>query len=470
MSRVRYTGFAAIVSGDPECTRYTDADILTEDGFILGFSKRGSEADQHEETVDCQGLIAYPGLINTHHHFFQACVRNLAGLDWTTLSVMEWLDRIYPIFARLNEDCFYHGSLVSLADLVKNGCTTAFDHQYCFPEHAGKRLIDRQFEAAELLGMRFHAGRGCNTLAREDGSTIPEAMRETTEAFLDDCVRLIETYHDGSPGSMRQVVVAPCQPINSLPDTFAEAARLARHYGVSLHTHLGEGETAGMRARYGMDSLDWCAQHAFLGEDVWLAHGWEFGTAEIATLAATGTGISHCPAPVYLVGEAVTAVPAMIAAGVRVSLGVDGQASNDGSNLAECIRLAYLLQCLNAGQHAHTVPTPYDFLRMGASGGADCLNRSDLGELAVGKAADFFAIDSQRLDRAGAIHSPGSLPAKVGLGGPVDLTVVAGQIVWRNGEFPGLDEAQLAAEANQVFSRTLGDVAHSYGEASSDGL
>ena len=166
------------------------------------------------EVIDASGWFLYPGLINTHHHFFQCLVRNRAELDWTKLSVIEWLDLIYPVFSRLTEDQFYHSSVVALAELIKHGCTTAFDHQYNFPKHAGSRIVDRQFEAADLLGIRFHAGRGGNTLPKFEGSTIPDEMLETTDQFIGDCERLINTYHDASRFSMRQVVVVPCQPVN----------------------------------------------------------------------------------------------------------------------------------------------------------------------------------------------------------------------------------------------------------------
>ncbi len=454
MSTVLYRNIGQLVAGDAAGTVRTGVDLLARDGMIAAI---GPALPREAEEVDCRGLTAYPGLVNTHHHFFQACVRNLPGLDWTTLSLMQWLETIYPLFARLDEDCIYHASLVSLADLVKHGCTTAFDHQYNFNRHTGSRVVDRQFEAAALLGVRLHAGRGCNTLPMSAGSTIPDTMLETTDAFLADCERLIAAYHDPAPGALRQVVVAPCQPVNSLPDTFPEAAALARKYGVQLHTHLSEGENATMLARHGMRSLDWCEEIGFVGPDVWLAHGWEFTPAEIARLAASGTGVAHCPAPVFLVGAEVTDIPAMHAAGLRLGLGVDGQASNDNSNLAECIRLAYLLQCLNARNNPVPPPAPYAFLRMASAGSAACLGRADIGELAVGKAADFFCMDLGGLEYAGAAADPLSLPAKAGFSGPAAMTVIHGRAVWRDGEFPGLDEMQLRHAADRTFTTRLGD-------------
>jgi len=165
--------------------------------------------------------------------------------------VIEWLDLIYPIFSRLDEACFYHSSIAAMSELIKHGCTTAFDHQYNFPRHAGKQLIDRQFEAASLLGMRFHAGRGSNTLPKSEGSTIPDEMCETTDEFIHDCARLIDTYHDSARFSMRQVAIAPCQPVNCYKETFTESIALARDKKVLLHSHVGEGESDVIRCLAG---------------------------------------------------------------------------------------------------------------------------------------------------------------------------------------------------------------------------
>ncbi len=433
---------------------HRDVDVLTEGATIKAIAAKLDVNPLPEGTVirDASGWFIYPGLVNTHHHFFQTFVRNRADLDWTKLSVIEWLDRIYPIFARLTEDCFYHSSLTAMAELIKHGCTTAFDHQYCFPRHAGKRIIDRQFEAAERLGMRFHAGRGGNSLPKSEGSTIPNEMLETTDEFIADCERVIDTYHDASPLSMRQVVVSPCQPVNAYRETFAESVRLARDKGVFLHTHVGEGESEVIKARYGMRTVDYLEKMGFAGPDTFYAHCWELTHDELKQLAASGTGVSHCPEPVYLVGAEVTDIPAMEAFGVRVGLGCDGAASNDNSNLMHCIHSGYMLQCLVASTREHQVPPPGDFLRYATRDGASLLGRDDIGRLAVGMAADLFAIDTRRMDYVGTRHDPISLLAKVGIGMPTDLTMINGRIVWEAGEFPGLDEAQLLFEAEAALA------------------
>jgi hydroxyatrazine ethylaminohydrolase len=429
-------------------------DLLTEGPAIRAIGP-ALTAPPGTEVIDAAGWFVYPGLVNTHHHFFQTFVRNRADLDWTKLTVIEWLDRIYPIFARLTEEAFYHSSVVAMAELIKHGCTTAFDHQYNFPRHAGSRIVDRQFQAADLFGLRFHAGRGSNTLPKSEGSTIPDEMLETTDAVLADCERLIGAYHDASPFSLRQVVVAPCQPVNGYRETFVESARLARDKGVLLHTHVGEGESPVIAARTGQRTVDYLEAMGFCGPDTWYAHAWELSHTELAQLAASKTGVAHCPEPVYLVGAEVTDIPAMQALGVRVGLGVDGTASNDNSNLMHCIHSAYMLQCLVASTRKYPVPEPSDFLHYATLGGADLLGRSDIGTLAPGKAADLFAIDTRKLDYVGTRHDPVSLLAKVGIGTTTDLTMANGRILWAKGTFPGLDEGKLFAEAEAALHNIL---------------
>ena len=407
------------------------------------------------EVMDATGHFVYPGLVNTHHHFFQCFVRNRAELDWTRYSVLEWLDLIYPIFSRLNEDCFYHSSVVAMAELIKHGCTTAFDHQYCFPRHAGSRITDRQFEAAELLGMRFHAGRGGNTLPKSEGSTIPDEMLETTDQFISACERAIDSYHDASRFSMRQVVVAPCQPVNCYRDTFVQSVKLARDKKVLMHSHVGEGESPVIAQVHGRRTVDYCEELEFAGPDCWYAHGWELSRSELQTMAKSGTGLSHCPEPVYLVGAEVTDIPAMQTVGVRIGLGVDGAASNDNSNLMHTVHSAYMLQCLEASSRQDPVPPPSQFLDYATRGGASLLGRNDIGTLVPGMAADLFAIDTRKLDYVGTRHDPISLIAKVGIGSPVDLTMINGRIVWKGGVFPHLDEGRLFAEAEATLHTVL---------------
>ncbi|RKX87459.1 MAG: amidohydrolase [Spirochaetes bacterium] len=437
---------AAVVSCDADDTVYRDVDILIEGSRILGIGK-GLSADGAEQ-LSAEGRFIYPGLVNTHHHFFQTFVRNLTAVDFPNMSVIQWLDEIYEIFKLISSEAIYYSSLTAMADLIKHGCTCAFDHQYCYPRSAGKELVDRQMEAASLLGMRYHAGRGVNTLPRSEGSTIPDEMLETTDEFLSDCDRLIDLYHDDKPFSMSQIVVAPCQPVNSYRDTFVESAALARDKGVRLHSHLGEGENAPMEERWGMRSLDWCEEIGFAGPDVWYAHGWEFSAGELERMARRGTGLSHCPAPAVLGGFPILDIPAIDRMGLSLSLGCDGSATNDGSNLLDSLRMAYLMQCFHSKERGGS-PSPYRMLKAATVGGADHLGRPDLGSLEPGKAADLFMIDTEVLELAGAVHDPANLLPRVAVTGPVALTMINGKVVWENGELTGVDERALfhAAEA-----------------------
>ncbi|MCK5672477.1 MAG: amidohydrolase family protein, partial [Spirochaetales bacterium] len=253
MKKILIKNAKAIVSCDMQDTVYTGSDILIEGSQIVRIGKNISDNDA--EIISGEGRFIYPGLVNTHHHFFQTFVRNLMAVDYPNISVIEWLDEIYEIFKMITSDAIYYSSLTAMTDLIKHGCTCAFDHQYCYPRSAGKELVDRQMEAASLLGIRYHAGRGANTLPRSKGSTIPEEMLETTDEFLQDCERLIGLYHDSDPFSMSQIVIAPCQPVNCYKETFIESAALARDKGVRLHTHLGEGENSLMVDRWGKRTL-----------------------------------------------------------------------------------------------------------------------------------------------------------------------------------------------------------------------
>lgn len=251
---------------------------------------------------------------------------------------------------------------------------------------------------------------------------------------------------------MRQVVVAPCQPVNCYRETFVESVALARDRGVMMHTHVGEGESPVIQARHGMRTVDYLEELGFAGPDTFYAHCWELTHDELRKMAASGTGVAHCPEPVYLVGAEVTDIPAMAAFGLRVGLGCDGAASNDNSNLMHCLHSAYMLQCLVSSSRAHPVPPPVDFLGYGTAGGASLLGRRDIGRLAPGMAADLFAIDTRRMDYVGTRHDPLSLIARVGIGMATDMTMINGRVVWQKGEFPGLDEAKLAADAEAALS------------------
>lgn len=443
----------AIVSCDEKDTVYKDSDLLIEGPKIMDIGKDLS-AEGVDEIIDCKNKFIYPGLINTHHHFFQTFIRNTIKVDYPNMTVPEWLDHIYPVFRLVNNDVIYYSSLTAMADLLKHGCTTAFDHQYCYTKSTGTGPVDRQMKAARLLGIRYSAGRGTNTLPRSEGSTMPEEMLETTHGFIRDCERLIETYHDPSPFSMSQIVIAPCQPLNCYKDTFVESVRLARSHKVHLHTHLGEGENEVIRQRWGMRSLDWCEAIDFVGEDVWFAHGWEMTEAELDRLAAHKTGISHCPAPAILGGFPILNFNSFKEKGVLLSLGCDGSSTNDSSNLLDSLRMAYMMQAFYSKERGGCI-SPYDLLKTATINGAKTLGRNDIGSLETGKAADLFMINAAALELTGTWHDPANLLARGGVTGPVWLTMVGGNVVFQDGRLVGIDEERLAYEGEKVCTEVL---------------
>lgn len=443
---------AAVVSCGPDDAVHKNTDILIEDGFISMIAP-GIQAEGMR-ILDASHKFIYPGLVNTHHHFFQTFVRNLSSIDYPNMLVVEWLDKIYRIFQIIDSDVIYYSSAAAMADLLKHGCTCAFDHQYCYTTATGKSPVDRQMEAAQMLGIRYHAGRGTNTLPRSQGSTIPQNMLETTEEYLQDCERIIQLYHNPLPGSMSQIVLAPCQPINSYKETFEQTVALARSKRVRMHTHLGEGENEIMLQRYGKRTLEWCEEIGFIGPDVWYAHNWEVLPEEYSVLAKYGSGISYCPGPAILGGFPILDIKALLEADITVSLGCDGSATNDSSSLLDALRMGYLMQTWHSKQRGGCV-SAYEMLKVATVGGAKTLGRSDLGSLEVGKCADLFMIDTDVPELAGTLHDPKNLLARVGVTGPVWLTMVGGKVVFKDGRLQNVEEEKLAREGEAVCTKVL---------------
>ena len=337
---------------------------------------------------------------------------------------------------------------------MKHGCTTCFDHHYVFPAGAGD-LIGTQFAAASELGMRMHCSRGSMDLSVKDGGLPPDSVVQTVDEIMADSARLIETYHDASFGSMRQVALAPCSPFSVSAELLRQSAILARQYHVRLHTHLCEtkDEENYMLAREGMRPLAFMQTLGWVGPDVWYAHGIHFNDDELKLLAETGTGVCHCPASNMKLASGIARIPDMLKLGVPVGLGVDGSASNDGSSLMEELRTAFLLHRLNSSREA---PSGYDFLKIATRGSARLLGRDDIGSLSVGKCCDLFLIDSRRLELVGACYDPKAVLATVGVRGPVDYTVVNGRITVREGRLARIDEEATAREARTVCAKYLG--------------
>ncbi len=449
MHRLLIRNIRTLISCDGQDRVYENVNVFCEDGLIRSI---GPDAPEADEVIDAAGMLCYPGLVNTHHHLYQVFSRNLPQVQ--NMELFDWLVTLYEIWKGLNEDTIRLSSAVGMGELLKNGCTTVFDHHYVFPKDAGD-LIGAQAQAAELLGVRMHFSRGSMDLSKKDGGLPPDSVVQSVDEIMSDSVQLIAKYHDPSFQSMRRLALAPCSPFSVSADLLRESAVLAREYGVRLHTHLCETkdeerytlEKVGLRPLAYMQSLGWT------GPDVWYAHGIHFNDEELKVLAETGAGVCHCPISNMKLASGVARIPEMLEMGIPVGLGVDGSASNDGSNLLEELRVSYLLHRLHSSAKA---PSGYELLKTATMGSARLLGREkEIGSLEVGKCADLFLLRQNRLELTGACRDPKSVLCTVGVKGPVDYTVVNGRVTVRDGRLTGVDEEKLAQEAEQEVQRYL---------------
>ncbi|MFN7035154.1 MAG: 8-oxoguanine deaminase [Bellilinea sp.] len=448
-----------LVTMDDLRREIADGGLFIRDGFIEQVGQSEELPQTADEVLDLSGHVVLPGLINTHHHFYQTLTRAIPAAQDANL--FNWLKTLYPIWARLTPEDIFISTQTALAELALSGCTTASDHLYLFPN--GSRLDD-EIEAARQVGLRIHASRGSMSLGESQGGLPPDAVVDREEDILRDSLRLIQTYHDPNPGSMTQIVLAPCSPFSVTGELMRESARLAREYGVHLHTHLAEtqDEEVFCQQKFGyrpvgyMESLEW------VGADVWFAHAVHVNPAEVQVFAHTGCGVAHCPSSNMRLASGIAPVMNYLQAGVKVGLGVDGSASNDGSHMLAEARQAMLLARLGAGlagaSLSQETPPPLmtarQALELATRGGAAVLGRTDIGSLEVGKCADFIAVNLNRLDYAGALHDP--LAALVFCQPrTVDYTVVHGRLIVRKGELQTIDLMRQIELHNQRARRLL---------------
>jgi cytosine/adenosine deaminase-related metal-dependent hydrolase len=377
-----------------------DVSILIDGGEIAAI---GPTADlpPADRTIDARGCIVLPGFVNTHHHFYQTLTRAVPGTQ--DVELFDWLVALYPIWARLTPAALQSATVVACAELLRSGCTTAADHTYLWPN--GCRIEDEVY-AARGTGMRFHAARGSMSVGRSQGGLPPDSVVEDEAAILADTQDAIERFHCPERFGMTRIVVAPCSPFSVSPDLMRESVALARACGVHAHTHLAEtlDEERYCIERFGCRPVELAERLGWVGPDVWHAHMVHPSAAEVARLGATRTGVAHCPTSNMRLGSGIAPVRALVDAGARVGLGVDGSASNDSSHLLDEVRHALLLQRIAGGAAAASAR---EMLRLATRGGAAVLGRDDIGYLAPGMAADLIAFRLDDLALAGgAVHDP----------------------------------------------------------------
>ena len=424
---------------DASGSEHSEGWILIENGLIVAIG--GDSEPTADSRIDLRGAVLTPGLVNTHHHLFQTLTRARAQ----EADLFSWLRELYPVWSRLDAEAEYAAASCGLAELALAGCTTVFDHHYVFPRGAGG-LIEAELAAARELGLRIVASRGSMDLGESDGGLPPDSLIEDMDTVLADTERLAAL----ADGALVQIAVAPCSPFSVTKRLMEESAALARRLGLVLHTHLAETveEDEYCRELYGCSPVEYLESLGWLEGDVWCAHCVHLSEADVGRFAETGTGVAHCPTSNMRLGAGIAPVQEMLAAGVRVGLGVDGSASNERSDLLFDVRQALLVARVRGGPEAMTARGA---LRIATRGGAEVLGRDDIGSLEVGKQADFAVWRTDGLEFGGAEDPVAGLV----LTAPhrVDRLIVGGEEIVRDGQLVRADEAEIAREHRRVAAR-----------------
>lgn len=421
--------------------------LLARDGFI---EQVGSGPAPHaDEVIDERNCVAMPGLVNAHDHMYQWATRGYVP-DGT---LFEWLRALYPVWARFDAETVRVAARAAAARLLLSGCTLSTDHHYVFP-HRRPGIFQALVDSVSELGLRFHPCRGSMSLGESSGGLPPDTVVEEEDDILAHTEAMIARYHDPKPGAMTRVAVAPCSPFSVSPQLMRGSAELARKHGVRLHTHVAEtgDEERFCLEKFGRRPVDLMEDLGWTGDDVWYAHGIHLNDAEVNLVAATSTGIAHCPSSNMRLGAGICRVEELLASGARLGLGVDGSASNEDSNLAFEVHQALLLaRVRNASPTALDARTAW---RLATRGGAECLGRDDCGTLEVGRCADVACFRVDDLAHVGMTD----LLAALALAPPAraQTVVVNGRVVVRDGRLLTGDEDEIAREIAATSARLAG--------------
>ncbi|MFI9102554.1 8-oxoguanine deaminase [Streptomyces fildesensis] len=443
----------AIATVDANDTEYASGYVVIAGNRIesVGAGAAPQGLENVVRRVDGTGHLVTPGLVNTHHHFYQWLTRGLAQDS----NLFNWLVELYPTWARIDEEMVYAAAQGSLAMMARGGVTTAMDHHYVFPQGSGD-LLGAEIRAAKEMGVRFTAARGSMDRGKKDGGLPPDFAVETLEGALAATEEAIDTHHDASFDSMLHIAVAPCSPFSVSTDLMREGALLARRKGVRLHTHGSETveEEKFCHELFGMGPTDYFESTGWLGDDVWMAHCVHMNDSDIAAFARTKTGVAHCPSSNARLAAGIARVPDMLASGVPVGLGVDGTASNESGELHTELRNALLINRLGGGEKALNARQA---LRLGTYGGAQVLGRADqIGSIEAGKLADLVL---WKLDGIGHSSIADPVAALVmGAAAPVTLSLINGKPVVENSHLTTVDEDAIA-RLTRVQAQRLAKIA-----------
>ncbi|MEL6384703.1 MAG: 8-oxoguanine deaminase [Cyanobacteria bacterium J06626_18] len=436
---------------DDDRTEIRHGALLVRDNVIEQVGTTAELPDTADEVLDLSDRhVVLPGLVNTHHHFFQTLTRAYPPAQDKEL--FNWLQNLYPVWSNLTAELFYTSVQMASAELILSGCTTASDHHYFYPNDC---TLDDEIRAVQSIGLRFHASRGSMTIGESKGGLPPDHLVEEEDSVLKDSQRLIEQYHDSDPYAMLRITLAPCSPFTVTQDLMRESAAMARAYPkVRLHTHLAENvkDVEYSLEKFGQIPGEYAESLGWLGDDVWHAHCVKLTDASIAKFGKTGTGVAHCPCSNMRLASGIAPIRKMLAQQVPVGLGVDGSASNDSGHLLQEARMAML--AARVRDEDPEALTARESLAIATRGGARVLGRGDIGCLAPGMAADFIAINLDRPSFAGALHDPIAALMFCSVD-KVDYSFINGRCVVREGILTTLDLNQLVTRHNHSAQRLI---------------
>ncbi|MBD1821384.1 8-oxoguanine deaminase [Cyanobacteria bacterium FACHB-DQ100] len=440
-----------LVTMDETRREIRNAAMLIRDNVIEQVGATAELPQTADEVLDLSDrAVVLPGLVNTHHHFYQTLTRAVPAAQ--NCDLFKWLQTLYPIWAKLTPRAVYISAQMAAVELIRSGCTTASDHLYIYPNGS---TLDDEIQGVQVVGLRFHASRGSMSVGESQGGLPPDSVVEKEADILKDSQRLIEQYHDNDRHAMLRITLAPCSPFSVTQDLMRESAAMARSYsGVRLHTHLAENnsDVEYSLATFGMTPGDYAASVGWIGSDVWHAHCVQLDDKAIQQFGKTGTGVAHCPCSNMRLASGLAPIRKMLHHNVPVGLGVDGSASNDTSNLLNEARTAFLMARVRELDAA--AMTAREALELATLGGAKVLGRDDIGYLAPGMSADFIAINLDRPEFAGALHDPVAALIFCQVN-TVDYSFINGRKIVDQGQITTIDLPTLIEEHNRLAHQLI---------------
>ncbi len=436
-------------------------DILIEGNRIKNikeniYNELNDEQKARLQVLDCSDSIVIPGLVNTHHHFYQTLTRAIEKVQ--NAKLFDWLVYLYEIWKFIDEEAIFWSSAIAIGELLKTGCTLTTDHHYLYPRNLVNNnisIMKTQFDVADRLGIRFSPSRGSMSKSKKDGGLPPDDVVQDEDEILEDTENLIKRFHDSSEDSMRKIVIAPCSPFSVSESLMKKSAELARKYNVKLHTHLAEteDEVEYCLEKYGRRPLKLMQDLDFIGEDVFYAHGIFFNDEELETLASTKTSIAHCPSSNMRLGSGICRVVEGLKKGINFGLAVDGAASNDSSDMLAEARMALLLQRVKYGSNSIDARQVFD---IAINGGAKILGYDKIGKIEPGYLADLAVFKiTDRIDFAGSLSDPLAALIFTGNNHLTKYTIVNGIVVVKDGHLLGMDEVEIARNGNRIAKKLL---------------